>query len=202
MYTQFLKYDLIITSVELCFQTDSSISQDEFSLGWWKPILSCLIASFFFLSFFLSACWLLWILQSEPDFFFFFLCLVTQWSRPWWWKKSLLFLLSDEAFTMHPYCVQPKTRNFFSLSTAQNVESYSLTVPLPAPVILTHEKIFECLPLLTNVFTYLVSACSRVKYPSLGAFRAPVWTCRADEKQRVCQWGMCVYTPWWRGVYV
>lgn len=165
---------------------------------------SLLLNSELLFSFFLSLCLLAAVDPSVWAWFFifFFLCLVTQWSRPWWWKKSLLFLLSDEAFTMHPYCVQPKTRNFFSLSTAQNVESYSLTVPLPAPVILTHEKIFECLPLLTNVFTYLVSACSRVKYPSLGAFRAPVWTCRADEKQRVCQWGMCVYTPWWRGVYV
>lgn len=47
VHPQFLKYDLIIAS-ELCFQTDSSISQDEFSLGRRKPILSCLIANLFF----------------------------------------------------------------------------------------------------------------------------------------------------------
>ena len=45
MNTPFLKYDLIIASMELCLQADSSVS-------WWiliraeKPILSCLIAFF------------------------------------------------------------------------------------------------------------------------------------------------------------
>ncbi len=88
MYTQFLKYDLIIASMELCFQTDSSISQDEFSLGWRKPILSCLIASFF--SLLLSYCWLLWVLKPEP----YFSLLGNSMELPVVTKKSPLSLLS------------------------------------------------------------------------------------------------------------
>lgn len=89
MHTQFLKYDLIIASMGLCFQTDSSISQDDFSLGWRKPILSFLIARFFSLQ--LSACWLLGIFKPEP----YFSLLGNSMELPVAMKKCPLSLLSD-----------------------------------------------------------------------------------------------------------
>lgn len=83
-HTQFLKmlYDLIIASMELCFQTDSSISLDDFSLGWRKPILSCLIVRFFFLCCLLPAgcC-------GSLSLSLIFLCLVWRCLRLW--RKAL-----------------------------------------------------------------------------------------------------------------
>lgn len=147
-HTQFFKYDLIVASMELCFQTDSSISLDDFSLGWRKPILSCLIARF--LSLLHSACWLLRILKLEPYFSLVWSCLRL-------WRKALYPYYLMLTYNRSLPCPALVTHFHKCLCLFSCIKA-----PLALPVITKATPFWLMLTVLCGAIN-LVPACKRVK---------------------------------------